>query len=167
MDKASVGSKQCAGLTKPLTIGTDCSPRCWTPASGCLRASRESPARRLHGTRTTRLPARNQPAPRSRIRGKQQSSSRYRDVANLRDLPSGASVSWRRRQTREGHGEEQRTTLHLAAQRTAAGTFDYWPTRDVEPFDSLINDIEKHIFRSSAPAGYWSNATIVTTPADQ
>jgi hypothetical protein len=43
-----------------------------------MRAFPAASGKRPLRTRTTRLPARNQPAPRSRIRGKQQSSSRYR-----------------------------------------------------------------------------------------
>src|SRR5215204_3478739 len=70
-----------ADCSSPMHLRSRDHPR---PAAGraiAIAWLRSSPPRRLgrpQGTRTTRLPARNQPAPRSRIRGTQQSSSRYR-----------------------------------------------------------------------------------------
>ena len=49
------------------------------------------------------------------------------------------------------------------------GTFDYWvdywPTSDVEPFASFINDTPKHVFSSRPLDRDWSNTTWVDTPA--
>jgi dihydrofolate reductase len=49
------------------------------------------------------------------------------------------------------------------------GTYDYWvgywPTSDVEPFASFINDSPKHVFTSSPPDQEWKNTTVVTGPA--
>ena len=42
---------------------------------------------------------------------------------------------------------------------------DYWPTSDVEPFASFVNDTEKHVFTSTTPRKAWANSTIVTSPA--
>jgi len=49
------------------------------------------------------------------------------------------------------------------------GTYDYWvdfwPTSEVEPFASFINDTEKHVFTSSPPDKEWPNSTFVNDPA--
>ena len=42
---------------------------------------------------------------------------------------------------------------------------DYWPTSDVEPFASFINDTPKHVFTSSEPTAEWSNTVVVRDPA--
>lgn len=42
---------------------------------------------------------------------------------------------------------------------------DYWPSSDLEPFASFINESPKHVFTSSTPSHEWANTTIVTTPA--
>jgi dihydrofolate reductase len=45
------------------------------------------------------------------------------------------------------------------------GTYDYWvgywPTSDLEPFASFINETTKHVFSSSAPPEEWANSTFV------
>ena len=49
------------------------------------------------------------------------------------------------------------------------GTYDYWaefwPTSDVEPFASFVNDTEKYVFTSSEPTQRWQNSTFVNGPA--
>jgi dihydrofolate reductase len=45
------------------------------------------------------------------------------------------------------------------------GTYDYWvgfwPTADMEPFASFINDTRKHVFTTSPLAEEWANSTAV------
>lgn len=43
----------------------------------------------------------------------------------------------------------------------------YWPTSDVEPFASFINNTPKHVVTSTAPAQEWANTTLVTTPVTE
>jgi dihydrofolate reductase len=51
------------------------------------------------------------------------------------------------------------------------GTYDYWvgywPTSDVEPFASFINETPKHVVTSSTPTQEWANTTVVTDPVDE
>jgi dihydrofolate reductase len=42
---------------------------------------------------------------------------------------------------------------------------DYWPTSDVEPFASFINNTQKHVFTSRDLTGEWANTTVVKDPA--
>src|SRR5918992_1921787 len=42
---------------------------------------------------------------------------------------------------------------------------DYWPTSDVEPFASFINNTRKHVFTSRDLTGEWANTTVVKDPA--
>ena len=42
---------------------------------------------------------------------------------------------------------------------------DYWPTSDVEPFASFINNTQKHVFTSRELASEWANTTAVKEPA--
>ncbi len=41
---------------------------------------------------------------------------------------------------------------------------DFWPTSDVEPFASFINNTHKYVFTSSTPTQEWANSTIVNDP---
>ncbi|MEQ7126844.1 dihydrofolate reductase family protein [Actinopolymorpha sp. B11F2] len=43
---------------------------------------------------------------------------------------------------------------------------DYWPTSDVEPFASFINNTTKHVFSSSPLNGSWANARWVQSPLE-
>jgi dihydrofolate reductase len=49
------------------------------------------------------------------------------------------------------------------------GTYDYWagywPTSDVQPFASFINDTRKHVFTSRALTPEWANTVVVDQPA--
>ena len=51
------------------------------------------------------------------------------------------------------------------------GTYDYWsgfwPTSDLEPFASFINETPKHVFASTPLGGEWPNSTAVDTPATE
>jgi dihydrofolate reductase len=40
----------------------------------------------------------------------------------------------------------------------------YWPTSDLEPFASFINETSKHVFTSGRPDESWDNTTLVRTP---
>jgi dihydrofolate reductase len=42
---------------------------------------------------------------------------------------------------------------------------DFWPTSDVEPFASFINNTQKHVFTSRDLTGAWANTTLVKDPA--
>jgi dihydrofolate reductase len=37
----------------------------------------------------------------------------------------------------------------------------FWPTSDIEPFASFINDVEKFVITSTTPGETWTNATVV------
>ena len=41
----------------------------------------------------------------------------------------------------------------------------YWPTSDVEPFASFINNTQKHVFTSRELTSEWANTTAVKDPA--
>lgn len=53
----------------------------------------------------------------------------------------------------------------LLGRKTYEYWVDYWPTSDVEPFASFINQTPKHVFASSPPSQPWANSTVVTSPA--
>ena len=40
---------------------------------------------------------------------------------------------------------------------------DYWPSSDVEPFATFINESPKHVFTSRPLNGSWANTTAVST----
>jgi dihydrofolate reductase len=42
---------------------------------------------------------------------------------------------------------------------------DFWPTSDVEPFASFINNTQKHVFTSRELTSEWANTTVVKDPA--
>lgn len=50
------------------------------------------------------------------------------------------------------------------------GTYDYWagywPTSDVEPFATFINETTKHVVASSPLTAEWANSVIVSEPVD-
>lgn len=52
----------------------------------------------------------------------------------------------------------------LLGRKTYEYWVDYWPTSDVEPFATFINDTPKHVFTSTTPSKEWANTTLVTTP---
>ena len=53
----------------------------------------------------------------------------------------------------------------LLGRKTYEYWVDYWPSSDVEPFASFINDTQKYVFSSSMQDAEWSNSTVVSTPA--
>src|SRR5690242_13043430 len=51
------------------------------------------------------------------------------------------------------------------------GTYDYWvgywPTSDMEPFATFINQTPKHVFTSTPLTGEWANSTAVEAEATE
>lgn len=51
------------------------------------------------------------------------------------------------------------------------GTYDYWagywPTSDVEPFASFINQTTKHVLTSTALTQEWSNSMVIDRPIQE
>jgi dihydrofolate reductase len=43
---------------------------------------------------------------------------------------------------------------------------DYWPTSDVEPFATFINNVRKHVATSTELGGHWPNTIRMTAPVD-
>lgn len=52
----------------------------------------------------------------------------------------------------------------LLGRRTYDYWVGYWPTSDVEPFATFINDTQKHVLTSSTPSQEWANSTLVMRP---
>jgi dihydrofolate reductase len=53
----------------------------------------------------------------------------------------------------------------LLGRRTYDYWVGYWPTSDIEPFATFINQSPKHVVTSSTPGEEWANTTLVTTSA--
>ncbi|WP_129667799.1 dihydrofolate reductase family protein [Phytoactinopolyspora endophytica] len=44
---------------------------------------------------------------------------------------------------------------------------DYWPTSDVEPFATFINQTPKHVFTSDPLTPEWANTVVIDRPATE
>jgi dihydrofolate reductase len=55
----------------------------------------------------------------------------------------------------------------LLGRRTYDYWVDYWPSSDLEPFATFINNTEKHVFTSSPLTKDWANSTAVTGSATE
>ena len=53
----------------------------------------------------------------------------------------------------------------LFGRRTYDYWVGYWPTSELEPFASFVNETPKHVFTSTALSQEWANTTAVGTPA--
>jgi dihydrofolate reductase len=53
----------------------------------------------------------------------------------------------------------------LLGRKTYEYWVDYWPTSDVEPFASFVNNTEKFVFASKPLSREWPRTTVVNAPA--
>jgi dihydrofolate reductase len=55
----------------------------------------------------------------------------------------------------------------LLGRRTYDEWAEFWPTSDIEPFVSFINNVEKFVVTSTTPRRTWTNTTVVDDDLDE
>jgi len=88
-------------------------------------------------------------------------ASHYLSLDGVAEQPTEFVTDWDAEVDEYGSRAMASQDAVLLGRRTYDEWADFWPTSDIEPFASFINDVEKYVATSTTPERTWANTTVI------